>query len=146
MSLKNPQFFTEIDTEINGEFTNKLGNPVIVYINWELRPPNMEDLSKLIIKVRTNRFLKDKNGQWKRIIDFKESLSNEFYVGIDIPLDTAKNRQNKKYSINEFEQIFGVDINSIWKKYIDTHCTWTTEELKDDDILTEKDIPPEYLD
>jgi hypothetical protein len=145
MNLKHKQFFTEIDTEINGEFINKLGTSVIVYINWELRAPNMDGLSKMIIKVRTNRFLKAKDGQWKRIIDFKESLSNEFYVAIDIHPNTAKNGQNKKYSIDEFEQIFGVDIKNIWKRYIDTHCSWKTEDLKDDDLLTEKDILPEYL-
>ena len=148
MASKQKQVFNKVPNEITTHFKNKNGDSIIVYINWEIKEKDEQKHSKMILKVRTNRFLKRENEKWKRIVDFKETLSNEFYIAIDSPMDHEIFVKTKldNVSSEELRNIFGVDIYFIWKKFIDMHCSWEEEDISEDETNEEEDIPPEYID
>ena len=147
MVSKKRQFFNKVPNEITTNFKNKNGDSVIVYINWEVKEKDEQKHSKMVLKVRTNRFIKKKNESWKRIVDFKETLSNEFYIAVDSPIEHKLSIETKfnELSTEKLRDIFGVDIYFIWKKFIDMHCSWDVEDVSDDEANEESDIPPEYI-
>ena len=147
MVSKKRQFFNKVPNEITTNFENKNGDSVIVYINWEIKEKDEQKHSKMVLKVRTNRFIKKKNENWKRIVDFKETLSNEFYIAVDSPMEHQVFIKTKfdNVSTEKLRDIFGVDIYFIWKKFIDMHCSWDVEDVSEDEANEESDIPPEYI-
>ena len=145
MSRKSDQqFLNNIPMEMTTPMKNKNGHSILVYLNWEFKQESGEKPSQVLFKVRTNRFLEITEGVWERVLDFKDKLSNEFYISIDYPKNADEFLQEKgsSLSIEDLNQKFGINLYYVWQRFIDQPCSWETEKLTP---TKDEDIPPEYI-
>ena len=123
----------EIQGELQAVFSNRLGDDVVVYINLLLEEVDDSKYNRLYLKIRTNRFIEKGQDQWMRILDFKNK-KNEFYLTIDSPFCQTKlvdveSVETENWTVNRLIDLFGVDVESVWKSVVDEHCSWELEKV-----------------
>ena len=123
----------EIQGELQAVFSNRLGDDVVVYINLLLEEVDNSKYNRLYLKIRTNRFIEKGQDQWMRILDFKNK-KNEFYLTIDSPFCQTKlvdveSVETESWTVGRLRDLFGVDVESVWKSVVDEHCSWELEKV-----------------
>ena len=123
----------EIEGELQTVFSNRLGDNVVVYVNLLLEEMKDTRYNRLYLKIRTNRFIERSGNQWMRILDFKDK-KNEFYLTIDSPfskinLDDIESVETENWTIRRLNELFGVDVEKVWKSVVDDHCSWELEKV-----------------
>ena len=131
--MKRTMTNEEIEGESQAVFSNRLGDDVVVYVNLLLEEVKDSKYNRLYLKIRTNRFIEKGEDEWMRILDFKNK-KNEFYLTIDSPFSQTKlidvqSVETESWTVNRLRELFGVDIESVWKSVVDDHCSWELEKV-----------------
>ena len=131
--MKRTMTNEEIEGELQAVFSNRLGDDVVVYVNLLLEEVKDSKYNRLYLKIRTNRFIEKGEDEWMRILDFKNK-KNEFYLTIDSPFSQTKlidvqSVETESWTVNRLRELFGVDIESVWKSVVDDHCSWELEKV-----------------
>ena len=131
--MKRTMTNEEIEGELQAVFSNRLGDDVVVYVNLLLEEVEDSKYNRLYLKIRTNRFIEKGEDEWMRILDFKHK-KNEFYLTIDSPFSQTKlidvqSVETESWTVNRLRELFGVDIESVWKSVVDDHCSWELEKV-----------------